>query len=269
MKRTTYIMLGMLIGGALLVFFGMIYMLHGGDNSSGNSYTLKLGGEPTQMTLPEARVVRLIDRRADSGEVLLWKDAPLTITSTDASAGTLSLPAEMEPYLEMKVTGDTLRIYFSMANDKMVNEHKTHLLEAKDLTLTLPARTQCFYYDLYYHRLTFRNYTADTLAVMNNRNWGRATFENCRFRALNVQSESDLTFASGEVRDLHIRLDKTGNWKVKTDSFHIDTEYLSARDRRSDVTLTKGEARRVVWTPLTEKASLDIRLQEGAVINVQ
>ena len=58
-----------------------------------------------------------------------------------------------------------------------------------------------------------------------------------------------------------------GVWKWTFENTEVGTEYLSGSDRHSN-NLQKGECKRVVWTPLTGDARLQVNVREKAAITI-
>lgn len=235
--------------------------------STGYRNKLTFAGEPETMTLPACRVVCLVDKGYNKEPETVWVQAPLTITS--AETGTLTLPADMAQYVQLKTEGDTLQICFDLVGDKSeYSSHQVLFPSTATLALALPVGTQHVSSNMMGQPVTFCHYTADSLAVTKG-GWGRVAFEDCRFRALHTELNSVMDFRSGEIRDLYINLDNNHDrWSINVDSFHIDTEHLSGMDGER-VELQRGEARRIVWTPLSETATLDVQLQERATIDIR
>ena len=109
----------------------------------------------------------------------------------------------------------------------------------------------------------FCGFCRDTLAFKVQE---LARVEDCRIVSLSAHAQN-LRFHSGDVRNLHLDLDGIADWRVNKDSFHIDTEHLSGSGNRRNY-LQKGECRRVLWTPKSKDASLDVVLRQAARIEM-
>ena len=70
---------------------------------------------------------------------------------------------------------------------------------------------------------------------------------------------------SGSVDRLYLNLDGLYNFKVETDSFRIDTEYLSG-SRNVDFQADPQECRRILWNPLSENAKLNLKIKNPSEI---
>lgn len=67
------------------------------------------------------------------------------------------------------------------------------------------------------------------------------------------------------IENFYLNLD--GVWKWTFENTEVGTEYLSGSDRHSN-NLQKGECKRVVWTPLTGDARLQVNVREKAAITI-
>lgn len=274
MKRTTYIIAGMLIAGLVAVISCVIY---------GSMQVVKwedsimtVGGEKKTVQLPECKVVKLVAKRdvigtSKNGKIIeirmpYFYNMPLDICPAPAGNGTLAYASDMDKYMTLKTSNDTLFIVFTFSKDKLEKKYQDMQLlniRSKEMTLALPSTVECVISHLETQKTTFRDLDCDSLSFSAK----DVDIENSRFRAL-CASRGPLNFRSGEVENLHLYLDEIPFWKVNTDSFHIDTEYLYARHRKG-CALEKGECRQVVWIPLSEDASLNISLKEAARVVIE
>lgn len=269
MKRTTYIIFGMLLAGLVVVCGSIFYVST--QITDWNDSVMEIGGEKKTTQLPECKVIQLVSDRVavdDNGNVqaTVFNSFPLKVSQTNSLTGTLTYTSGLDEYMTLNSVGDTLRISLNFDRDKLEKKYQDIQwlnIRSEEMILTLPANVQQVTSDLRQQPATFKDLDRDSLSFSMDYH---VEIENCRFRALFVQS-GDLQFNSGEVFDLHLNLDRINNWKVKADAFYIDTEYLYASNK-SECTLEKGECKQVVWIPQSRDASLDIKLKEAAKIMV-
>lgn len=276
MKRTTYIIFGMLLAGLVVViggvFYGSMNTVKWGDE------LLDIGGEKKTVQLPECKVVQLaaIDgvMRQSSAKSInggkrmsIFSNAPLTVCPEETAQGTFIYTSGLDKYMTIKSSGDTLRILLDFSNEKLEEKYLDMFwlnMGHAEMVLNLPEGVQEVASGLYDQEVTVKDFDRDTLSLATQ---SRMNMENCRFRALTV-SGGNPNFNSGEVKDLHLYLDAVRNWGVNAESFHVDTEYLYAHGTPR-CTLEKGECRQVVWMPQSAQASLDIKLKEAARVVVE
>ncbi|WP_418698079.1 hypothetical protein [Bacteroides sp.] len=267
MKRTTYILIGMLIAGFVVISGAIFYM-----SSLGTTWEdsfMEIGGEQKTVQLPECRVVQLsINVDNDESErSIVFQDAPLLVQPTDGVTGSFTCASDMASRLSMQTSGDTLNIVFDFSNDGQNEEFKDARwlkVRTAGMKLNIPETVQGVSATVYDMETTFKGFSRDTLSFSTN---GATTVEDCRIASLNAHA-GDLNFFSGEVRDLYLDLDGIHNWNVATEFFRIDTEHLSGSYDHYN-TLQKGECRQVLWTPKQKDATLNLKLVEATKIEIE
>ena len=275
MKRTTYIIFGMLLAGLVVMCGGIFYtstLFTGWDD-----IFMDINGEQKTVQLPECKVVQMVVNKdyailaddEDMQEVgsVNFYNAPLTVCSADSASGTFTYASDMDEYMTIKPVGDTLYIVFSFPKDKFEkNQRDMRWINARsaEMILALPSTVQRVTSDLDDQQITFKGITCDTLSFAVD---SRAIVENCQFGALHVIN-GNLNLNSGKADNLHLYLDRIRSWNVNASSFHVDTEYLYASGNPR-CTLEKGECRQVVWMPQSDGASLNIELKQAARVVVE
>lgn len=266
MKRTTYILIGMLIAGLVAIIGVIFYIPTLGSTWEDNS--VEINGEQKTVQLPECRVVQFVIHtdEKDRGKTVAFENTSLLMQSTDAATGSFAYADGLDSYLSMKTSGDTLNIVFDLSANKLDDKFKDMRwinVRTAGMCLNIPESVQHVSVAAYVLKTTFKGFDRDTFSFNVQ---GAVSVEDCRINSLSACAES-LNFNSGEVHDLYLNLDDIRRWDVETDSFHIDTEHLTgSREHRN--TLQKGECRQVLWTPQSEKASLTLNLPEAAKIEI-
>ena len=273
MKRTTYIIFGMLLTGLVVVCAGIFYasmQVTGWDN-----IFLDIKGEKKAVQLPECKVIQMVAVRniitTGEGEekgirMPAFGELPLKITPAEAGQGTFTYASGMDEFMTMNSVGDTLRIVFDFPNDKLEKKYQDLYwlnLRSEEMTIALPNHVQFLQTSLEAQKMTVEGLTHDSLSLMVQ---DYATINDCNFRALTVQNGAWL-FNTGKADNLYLHLNGIRSWNVNASSFHVDTEYLYAHGNQK-CTLEKGECRQVVWMPQSEGASLNIKLKEAATVVV-
>lgn len=267
MKRTTYIIIGMLFAGAILVIGTLTSIFSTGITWEESFLDIK--GERTSKQMPECRVVHLmskVEAKDLEERYVSFDQTTLKIGPTDSLTGSLTYTSELNNYMEWKTAGDTLQIYFSFPTDKLAPQYqkmKWLRVRSEAIQMNIPQGVEEIISESNYMHTQFADLSCDSLAFST---LGTATIDNCQIRSLSAKAPT-LLFQSGQVDNLYLNLDLIREWTVDTDSFHIGTEHISG-SYESDCYLQKNECRQVIWTPLSEKAELNIKLKEKARINI-
>lgn len=262
MKRTTYIMIGMLVTGVAMVCGLMFYVVD--RNVTQKDNFMEIGGERKTVQLPSSSGgVETEKRRYCGGRayVLVRGSA-----GDSLQQGSFSYAGDMEAFMSMTSVGDTLLVTFDFPEDKLEQHLQNDIwirVRSEGMELRLPAEVQAVVVDVEDMETNFYGLRCDTLSF---RTRYLARLEDCHVTALAAQAQS-LHFNSGTVRNLYLNLDEIADWDVNTGSFHIDTEHLSG-SRYHRCLLQKNECRRVFWTPLKDDASLSVELKQAVKIEV-
>lgn len=269
MKRTTYIIIGMLFAGAILVIGTLASILSTGTTWEESCLDIK--GERTSRQMPECRVVHLmwkVEAQDLEERHVSFDQTTLKIGPTDSLTGSLTYTSELNNYMEWKTAGDTLQIYFSFPTDKLAPQYqklKWLRVRCEAIQMNIPQGVEEIISENYYMHTQFAGLSRDSLAF-NINSQGATLINDCRIKSLSAKAPA-LFFQSGQIDNLYLNLDFIREWTVDTDSFHIDTEHLSG-SYEPNCYLQKNECRQVLWTPLSEKAELQIKLKEKARINI-
>ena len=278
MKRTSYIILGMLLGGLLLMSGAIFYMSkHGLDSADCELY---FTGPQKTFPLPECKVLKLVAPRADRTidgdvDVKRIKEAsfvgvPLEVRPADPLAsGGISFAADLEPFVSITSTGDTVTIAFAFPSEKLdkrlAGAHWLGVNSQNGMTLSVSSGVQGIVSGMYDQRTTIRGFERDSLSLSFRHIYHPVVIEESHFRSLHILSGNNWLLNSGSAEKVYFDLDEIGSFTVNADSFCIDTEYLrGSNDFR--YTLQKNECRQMFWIPLTEEATLNVKLEaEGKI----
>lgn len=274
MKRTTYIIFGIMLAG-LLAMGGIIFYISLYTTEWEETF-MEIKGERQAVALPPCRVVKLTQPRSvwrqkskrivEAERVVSFSKAPLTVVPVDSLQGSFSLAGDMVPFVSVTVAGDTAFITFDIPAEKVEKRFRNSnwlKIKSEMMQLNIPENVQAVLVAVEGMQTDFRGFCCDTLSF---RVRDRAGVEDCRIVSLSAQAQT-LRLNSGEVRNLHLNLDGIADWSVNVDSFRIDTECLTGSRRHRNV-LQRGECRRVLWTPKCKDASLDVVLNQAARIEV-
>ena len=267
MKRTTYIIIGMLFAGAILVIGTLTSIFSTGITWEESFLDIK--GERTSKQMPECRVVHLmskVEAKDLEERYVSFDQTTLKIGPTDSLTGSLTYTSELNNYMEWKTAGDTLQIYFSFPTDKLAPQYqkmKWLRVRSEAIQMNIPQGVEEIISENYNMHTQFADLSRDSLAFKTQ---GTTIINDCQIKSLSAKAPT-LHFQSGQVDSLYLNLDFITEWTVDSDSFHIDTEHLSG-SYEPNCYLQKNECRQVLSTPLSGKAQLHIKLKEKARINV-
>lgn len=267
MKRTTYIIIGMLFAGAILVIGTLTSIFSTGITWEESFLDIK--GERTSKQMPECRVVHLmskVEAKDLEERYVSFDQTTLKIGPTDSLTGSLTYTSELNNYMEWKTAGDTLQIYFSFPTDKLAPQYqkmKWLRVRSEAIQMNIPQGVEEIISENYNMHTQFADLSRDSLAFKTQ---GTTIINDCQIKSLSAKAPT-LHFQSGQVDSLYLNLDFITEWTVDSDSFHIDTEHLSG-SYEPNCYLQKNECRQVLWTPLSGKAQLQIKLKEKARINI-
>lgn len=275
MKRTTYVILGVLL--ALLAGMSATIIYWGTHSGSVSDMTVRLEGEEQVHPLPACKVIRFqmdktlykYDGREDFTYYLTLNNVHLIVTPADTATGSFSYASDMEEFMSFKAHGDTLDVVFSFPPEelqKRMPEGKivpSFILQTSPFSLRLPESVECLNGEMLY-AVELQDLQRDSLAIDFSDGPATVFVQNSHFRALSALSRQ-LCLNSGSVDHLYLNLDELYSFEVKTDSFRIDTEYLSG-SKNVDFQADPQECRRILWNPLSEKAKLNLKMKNPSEI---
>lgn len=275
MKRTTYVILGVLL--ALLAGMSATIIYWGTHSGSVSDMTIRLEGEERMRPLPVCKVIRFqmdktlykYDGKNDFHYYFTLNNAHLIVTPADTATGSFSYAADMEEFMSFKAHGDTLDVVFSFPPEelqKRMPEGKivpSFILRTSPFSLRLPESVECLNGEMLY-AVELQDLKRDSLAIDFSDSPATVFVQNSRFRALSVWARQ-LDLVSGSVDHLYLNLDELYSFEVKTDSFHIDTEYLSG-SRNADFQADPQECRRILWNPLSKETKLNLKMKNPSEI---
>lgn len=275
MKRTTYVILGVLL--ALLAGMSATIIYWGTHSGSVSDMTIRLEGEERMRPLPVCKVIRFqmdktlykYDGKNDFHYYFTLNNAHLIVTPADTATGSFSYAADMEEFMSFKAHGDTLDVVFSFPPEelqKRMPEGKivpSFILRTSPFSLRLPESVERLNGEMLY-AVELQDLKRDSLAIDFSDSPATVFVQNSRFRALSVLARQ-LDLVSGSVDHLYLNLDELYSFEVKTDSFRIDTEYLSG-SRNADFQADPQECRRILWNPLSKETKLNLKMKNPSEI---
>lgn len=275
MKRTTYIILGVLL--ALLAGMSTTIIYWGTHSGSVSDMTVRLEGEERMRPLPACKVIRfrmdrMLHKQGGNDELnyyLAVNNIRLKVTSADTATGSFFYVADIEEFMHFQSQGDTLDIVFSFPPEKLKKKMPQGKipsyfnLQAEPLELRLPESVEYLKGEVF-DAVELQDLQRDSLFIDFFDGPATVSVQNSHFRALSALSRQ-LCLNSGSVDHLYLNLDELYSFEVKTDSFRIDTEYLSG-SKNVDFQADPQECRRILWTPLSKNAKLNLKIKNPSEI---
>lgn len=275
MKRTTYIILGVLL--ALLAGMSATIIYWGTHSGSASDMTVRLEGEERVRPLPACKVIRfrmdrMLHKQGGNDELnyyLAVNNIRLKVTSADTATGSFFYVADIEEFMDFQSQGDTLDIVFRFPPEKLKKKMPQGKipsyfnLQAEPLELRLPESVEYLKGEVF-DAVELQDLQRDSLFIDFFDGPATVSVQNSHFRALSALSRQ-LRLNSGSVDRLYLNLDELYSFEVTTDSFRIDTEYLSG-SRNVDFQADPQECRRILWNPLSEKAKLNLKMKNPSEI---
>ena len=270
MKRTTYVILGVLL--ALLAGMSATIIYWGTHSGSASDMTVRLEGEERMRPLPACKVIRfrmdrMLHKQGGNDELnyyLAVNNIRLKVTSADTATGSFFYVADIEEFMHFQSQGDTLDIVFSFPPEKLKKKMPQGKipsyfnLQAEPLELRLPESVEYLKGEVF-DAVELQDLQRDSLFIDFFDGPATVSVQKSHFRALSALLRQ-LCLNSGSVDRLYLNLDGLYNFKVETDSFRIDTEYLSG-SRNVDFQADPQECRRILWNPLSENAKLNLKIK--------
>lgn len=275
MKRTTYVILGVLL--ALLAGMSATIIYWGTHSGSASDMTVRLEGEERMRPLPACKVIRfrmdrMLHKQGGNDELnyyLAVNNIRLKVTSADTATGSFFYLADIEEFMDFQSQGDTLDIVFSFPPEKLKKKMPQGKipsyfnLQAEPLELRLSESVEYLKGEVF-DAVELQDLQRDSLFIDFFDGPATVSVQNSHFRALSALSRQ-LCLNSGSVDRLYLNLDGLYNFKVETDSFRIDTEYLSG-SRNVDFQADPQECRRILWNPLSKNAKLNLKMKNPSEI---
>lgn len=261
MKCTTKILIGILLSGMVVVVVGFLIL----STFKGRREDLRFDGKHTQMNVAPFRVVNV---RVEAGERLKKEDITiqgnLSILPSAGKQNVLSYPENLEHYLSVVTTNDTLNLILKISEyslpDKLKNKERI-LIELPVMSLTADSTLATAYSEASGLNINVSNLKADSIHLKAA--WLKV--DSCHFRSLSVNSTGRMTLKNSQVHNFYLDMDNTNRWDVT--NCQIENEYLTGGGRHHN-DLKRGECRNMYWKPKNKEAELRVTLNEEASVSI-
>ena len=246
MKKTTYIMMGMLVATVCLIVGGVAFWSTQGDERVSSLITLK--GEEKVLSLPACKYVMVKKEGMHNVEVkpgivesyhnfVLENDFQLVGTEDSVVIG-ISTPCNQWP--------------------EGLDERHFLRVATSPVSLFLPKDVSLLNVDLNIHRANLLQLNRPKFTVNFSTN---VEVNHCNFDTLVIENTSYIHLNKGRADHLYVNSDRVRNWQVNTDSFDIDTEYIKG-NRFVRNQISSKECRRLIYMPTGPDAKLQLEVTE-------
>lgn len=262
MKRTTYILIGLLIIGLGIILTTIILISMMGEEHPKRDKSFE--GERQEMSLHGVRTVKIFVSQVKVREPkMITINGEMLITpSSESGKESISYPKSQHLKIEQKEDILLIEVDFNVYSIPEKLQHKDYIF-TDDLNIHLTADSiTSFVSNARGLRLNFKELKSEALSMVVGRQ--EVVLNSCWFRSFGIAGHQFSIHANdSEIENFYLNLDGVRNWKFNKTK--TDTQYLSGSGHHTD-DLQKGECRRVVWTPLKEDAQLKMNIREKAEI---
>lgn len=262
MKRTTYILIGLLISGLIVIVASIITIsLIGKEDTLDKIY---LSDENARLRLGRVHTVKVLVNQGEPDKRILTSGM-IAVTSAPVGKGNISYPKS--ECFKVRQKEDTLLIEVDLSVYATAERYKnSHFLVVDDLRINLAVDStlKCIVAGGANGALHFKGIQSDSLLIRAYNQ--RVELDSCQFRSFDLGgAQFSFSGVNSKIKNYYLDLNGVENWTFQ--NTEVDTEYLSGSGQHTN-NLGKGECQRVVWRPYTQDATLQITLHEGAEVNV-
>lgn len=254
MKRTTYIILGLIPGGILLMLIAFYCISFFGTHVDRNPIPYKIGGVMTTVGLNKCKVVKINDITNDSLYRISFDKASLSITSTDGTPS-MSYPADWGKRISTKVVADTLIINFNMKDiyskdDKGI--YRLYDINSLPIRININSSATFSFINTSIISNNFDKLHNDSIMIKAK---GNVALYNSYIRSLDVNATM-INFKSGKIENLYMNTDNVNRWNNDAQNFIINNAFISGTESH---TINIDGIKQIHWIPLSMDASLCIK----------
>lgn len=264
MKRTTYIFIGLLVSGLMVIVATIIFI-----SMSGKPYRQDVnfgGDEQVTMDLNGVHVVKVfVSQDGVPEERHVFVNGEMKIESIFTSVGKEQISYPKGKYLNVIQKNDTLFMKLDFSSKNISDKyHNRGFIYSTGFDVKLAVDSLAgIITDTDGLKLNLKGIDTDSLFVRGRYN---ILLDSCQIHSLDIQGNRlEFRARNSIIENFYLNLD--GVWKWTFENTEVGTEYLSGSDRHSN-NLQKGECKRVVWTPLTGDARLQVNVREKAAITI-
>ena len=260
MKRTTYIFIGVFLGGMLLSLIGILTLRSMASNADASIYNVKMPDETLEVDLKGIQTVKLQASYPNhyhhygQGKVKV-------VQAKEGYAGKIVYPAS--EYIKVRKEGATLLFDLDLGqlNEKN-NDEVNYRFELQEVSVLLEVPETCMQIENELQSgIVLEEVKMDSLHLSSRMN---IQLNNCNLGSLVVgRNRSPFSASNTSIEDMYIDLDENRNWTF--DNCTVGTQYLTGSKKvRKNMDAIKGE--RIIWQPKTDNAELTLTINKAVEI---
>lgn len=273
MKRTTYIMIGMILSGfiGILAYISLSYIFL--EIPVSNRLVWK--GEVKQLTFPASKVVKFVQplytdyfsgNDKQHNQVCLFDSTQVEVTSTSLNEIQFTMAEEMVSFVQSSVVADTTFIRIEVPADLYatykLNPSAPMNIHSSTMKLELPAVVQGIEFEVNKLPVSLCAIDCDSMRIASTE---EIQVIGGRYRSLFVPKAYCLRVMKGEIENLHIDLDGVVCWSVQAEQTRIKREILTGSRYHSNL-MQPLECKELHWLPKNNRAILNLEIRERAVV---
>ena len=256
---------GKVVSGLIVIVATFIFIFMSGKPYQEDGAFL--GNEQVKMDLNGVHVIKVFTSQDGVSEARrVFISGEMKIGSTAASSGKEQVSYPKGDYLNVTQKNDTLfmKLDFNVNNIPEKYRDRDYIfVSGFDVSLAVDSLTGIVTGEEGL-KLNLIGIETDSLFVRGNRY--NISLDSCRLGSCDIQGNGlDFHAKDSKIENFYLNLD--GVWRWTFENTEVGTEYLSGSNQHSN-DLQKGECKRVVWTPLTEDARLQVNVREKAEITI-
>lgn len=262
MKRTTYILIGLLVSGLLVIVAAIILMAWAGEKRKRSEIFFE--NEQVQMDLNGVHVVNVFVSQANATVTKrIIMDGEMEITSSSASGKEqISFPKGERVHVTQKNDTLSIELDFNAASiPGEVRDNDYIFANGFHIQMALDSLTSIITYAEGI-KVNLRDIETDSLFIWSNHQ--EILLDSCRFRSFDLAGYAVSCHAkNSKIENYYLNLDGIRRWTFE--NTEVGTEYLTGSGHHTN-DLQRGECRRVMWTPMNKEAQLQVTIREKSEI---
>lgn len=262
MKRTTYILIGLLLFSLVALAGGIFCLSFYQEENYRTDLTM-----PEGVTSIDATRVHSVKFCVDTPNERIQICGSLNVRPSQTGSERFNFPKDASQYCTVNRVKDTLLVNFHF-DEKQFPEGSAEDYEliTTGVNFTLDADSTLVAISNEANRfgITLSKMKLDTLSIRTMYQIVRV--DSCTIRALDVaaRGRGNLDICQSRISDFYLDLDGMDRWMMDGRS-EVITEHLTGSGKCTN-NLERGECKRVFWTPKGEGAELTINVKEKATV---
>lgn len=267
MKRTTYILMGLLVSGLLVIVITIIVMSM--PNQGRPSDGIALGVERTELDIKGVHVIKMVVNQGKDQEkrkVFINHGKVAIVPSLTSGKNRISYPKSQN--LNVSQKKDTLLVELDLNAHNVPSDvwsADPFFVFGLDMQLSVDSLTTIMS-TMEGVKFDLKEIQTDSLFVRIDRQ--EVFLDSCQFRSFDIAGAAGMSFQAKNSKIDNFYLDLDGVWRWSFENSVIGVEYLTGSGSNNATNIQKGECDRVIWTPKSDDANLRITVREKAELKI-